>query len=96
MSADIPEKLKHADITGFAVRAAQLQQFKPVVAYWCQLHLSTAMLTYGLCANETGTGNYWVVNQILAKGLHTADEECLKYTTDLMDKLEKVVSTIYG
>ncbi|KAF3484127.1 uncharacterized protein GIQ15_03451 [Arthroderma uncinatum] len=33
--------------------------------------------------------NFWVVTQILAKNLHNSDEECLKYTTDLMDKLEK-------
>ncbi|KAK2882701.1 hypothetical protein FQN49_000100 [Arthroderma sp. PD_2] len=33
--------------------------------------------------------NFWVVTQILAKNLHNSDEECLKFTTDLMDKLEK-------
>lgn len=46
-------------------------------------------------ANRCGlilAGNYWVVNQILSKGLHNSDEECLKYTTGLMDKLEKVRS----
>ncbi|KAI0127118.1 Vta1 like-domain-containing protein [Xylariales sp. AK1849] len=32
---------------------------------------------------------YWVVNQILAKQLHQADEECLQYTMALMDKLEQ-------
>ncbi|OAL27651.1 hypothetical protein AYO20_09724 [Fonsecaea nubica] len=32
---------------------------------------------------------YWIVNQILSKGLHNADEESLVYTTTLMDKLEK-------
>ncbi|KAI1334599.1 Vta1 like-domain-containing protein [Xylariaceae sp. FL0016] len=32
---------------------------------------------------------YWVVNQILAKQLHNADEECLQYTTTLMDNLEQ-------
>ncbi|SPO02574.1 uncharacterized protein DNG_05247 [Cephalotrichum gorgonifer] len=32
---------------------------------------------------------YFVVNQILSKGLHTSDEECLAYTTALMDKLEE-------
>ncbi|KAH8901024.1 DUF605-domain-containing protein [Thozetella sp. PMI_491] len=32
---------------------------------------------------------YWVVNQILAKQLHTTDEEILGYTTRLMDKLEQ-------
>jgi hypothetical protein len=35
-------------------------------------------------------GEYWVVNQILAKQLHTASEEMLSYTTRLMDKLEEV------
>ncbi|OJD29454.1 uncharacterized protein BKCO1_8000012 [Diplodia corticola] len=32
---------------------------------------------------------YFIVNQIIAKGLHTADEECMQYTTTLMDKLEQ-------
>ncbi|WYZ44663.1 hypothetical protein EsH8_VII_001099 [Colletotrichum jinshuiense] len=32
---------------------------------------------------------YWVVNQILAKQLHNADDESLSYTTNLMDRLEK-------
>ncbi|KAK3393313.1 Vta1 like-domain-containing protein [Podospora didyma] len=32
---------------------------------------------------------YWVVNQILAKQLHTVNEEALRYTTGLMDKLEQ-------
>ena len=35
---------------------------------------------------------YWIVNQILSKGLHNADQECLTYTTALMDKLEQVRS----
>ncbi|KAK7609956.1 Vta1 like-domain-containing protein [Phyllosticta paracitricarpa] len=33
---------------------------------------------------------YHVVNQIIGKGLHTNDEECMTYTTALMDKLEKI------
>jgi vacuolar protein sorting-associated protein VTA1 len=36
------------------------------------------------------TGEYWAVNQILAKQLHTTDESILHYTTNLMDKLEQV------
>ncbi|GKT97183.1 LOW QUALITY PROTEIN: vacuolar protein sorting-associated protein vta1 like protein [Colletotrichum tofieldiae] len=32
---------------------------------------------------------YWVVNQILAKGLHNVDDESLSYTTNLMDRLEQ-------
>ncbi|KAK2798460.1 hypothetical protein FQN51_007723 [Onygenales sp. PD_10] len=71
MAATIPAKLKSADISRFATRAAQCEKVKPVVSYWC---------------------NYWIVNQILAKGLHNSDSECLKYTTDLMDKLEQFKS----
>ncbi|KAH8681816.1 Vta1 like-domain-containing protein [Xylariales sp. PMI_506] len=33
---------------------------------------------------------YWVVNQILAKQLHNADDESLHFTTALMDKLEEM------
>ncbi|KAI1138109.1 DUF605-domain-containing protein [Hypoxylon sp. FL0543] len=32
---------------------------------------------------------YWAVNQILSKGLHSADEECHQFTMNLMDKLEQ-------
>ncbi|RMJ23675.1 hypothetical protein PHISP_05463 [Aspergillus sp. HF37] len=71
MTSDIPATLKSADIGRFAVRAAQLEQPKPVVAYWC---------------------NFWIVNQIIEKGLHTADEEVKLYTTDLVDKLEQFKS----
>ena len=35
-------------------------------------------------------GNYWIVHQLISKGLHTGDNESIKYTTNLMDKLEKV------
>ncbi|KAI9700514.1 MAG: hypothetical protein M1820_006813 [Bogoriella megaspora] len=34
--------------------------------------------------------NYWIVQQILSKGLHTQDQACTEYTTNLMDKLEQV------
>lgn len=36
MAANIPAKLKAADLTRFCVRAAQLETAKPVVAYWCK------------------------------------------------------------
>ncbi|KAI1768137.1 DUF605-domain-containing protein [Hypoxylon sp. FL1150] len=32
---------------------------------------------------------YWAVNQILSKGLHSADDECHQFTTHLMEKLEQ-------
>ena len=35
------------------------------------------------------TGNYFIINQILNKGLHTESDECMTYTTTLMDRLEK-------
>jgi vacuolar protein sorting-associated protein VTA1 len=33
--------------------------------------------------------NYYIIDQILTKGLHSADDECMQYTTTLMDKLEQ-------
>ncbi|EYE91520.1 uncharacterized protein EURHEDRAFT_406007 [Aspergillus ruber CBS 135680] len=36
--------------------------------------------------------NFWIVNQIIEKGLHTADDETKLYTTNLVDKLEQVKS----
>lgn len=38
----------------------------------------------------TVQGEYWVVNQILAKQLHNTDSNILDYTMKLMDKLEEV------
>ncbi|KAE8376741.1 Vta1 like-domain-containing protein [Aspergillus bertholletiae] len=68
MASNIPAALKSADIGRFAIRAAQLERVKPVVAYWC---------------------NFWIVNQIIERGLHAADDEVKLYTTELVDKLEK-------
>ncbi|KAE8148010.1 Vta1 like-domain-containing protein [Aspergillus avenaceus] len=71
MANNIPAALKSADIGRFAVRAAQLERVKPVIAYWC---------------------NFWIVNQIIERGLHTTDDEVKLYTTDLVDKLEQFKS----
>lgn len=71
MASQIPQKLKTADLTRFIVKAAQLENAKPVISYWCE---------------------FWIVNQILAKGLHNGDAETLQYTTTLMDKLETIKS----
>jgi len=68
MAAQVPASLKAADIGRYALRASQLEQAKPVIAYWC---------------------NYWIAQQIIAKNLYSADEAATRYTTDLMDKLEK-------
>ncbi|KAL4898203.1 DUF605-domain-containing protein [Aspergillus ambiguus] len=71
MANNIPAGLRSADIGRFAVRAAQLESVKPVVAYWC---------------------NFFIVNQIIERGLHTSDDEIKLYTTNLVDKLEKFKS----
>lgn len=34
--------------------------------------------------------NYWIVNQLISRSLHNVDNECTQYTTQLMDKLEKL------
>ncbi|KAF2754102.1 DUF605-domain-containing protein [Pseudovirgaria hyperparasitica] len=68
MSTNLPAGLRAADISRFALRASQLQKFKPAIAYWCQ---------------------YYIVQQILTKGLHKLDSECEAYTIDLMSKLEQ-------
>ncbi|KAL1992533.1 hypothetical protein VTN49DRAFT_4565 [Thermomyces lanuginosus] len=36
--------------------------------------------------------NYWVVDQVISKGLHNSDEEAMQFTTKLMDKLERFKS----
>lgn len=36
MASNTPAGLKSADIGRFALRAAQIERAKPVVAYWCE------------------------------------------------------------
>ena len=40
MANTIPEGLRSADIGHFAIRAAQIEKVKPVVAYWCESEYS--------------------------------------------------------
>ncbi|KAK3716700.1 hypothetical protein LTR37_006330 [Vermiconidia calcicola] len=68
MAVQLPSKLKTGDIQRFAVRAAQLEKYKPIVSYWCE---------------------YYILQQVLNKNLHTSDEECQSYAIQLMDKLEQ-------
>lgn len=88
MAANIPTSLRTADIGRFAIRAAQLEKAKPVIAYWCESgpnQVPRARLTAVPVA-----GNFYIVNQIIEKGLHTTDEEVKVYTTNLVEKLEEV------
>jgi len=89
MADSIPAALKQADITIWkcATKAAQLQGVKPIIAYWCRSCPPNSLEVMPLL---TFLGEYWVVNQILAKQLHHADQEVMGYTLGLMDKLEQV------
>lgn len=61
------------------MRAADLTKF---ITRAGQLELAKPVVAYWC--------EYWIVNQILAKGLHNGDDETLQYTMALMDKLERV------
>ena len=89
MAAIIPSSLKAADISRFAHRAAQLESAKPIIAYYC-----TAVVPRYHILTDPFSGKYQVVNQILGKGLHNADQESIAYTTRLMDDLEQVRSFV--
>ncbi|KAI1177278.1 Vta1 like-domain-containing protein [Nemania sp. FL0916] len=52
----------------------------PFVVRAVQLESAKPVITYWCY--------YWVVQQILKKQLHSADGECLEFTTTIMDKLE--------
>lgn len=68
MADSLPATLKGLQLAAFAKRAAQLERFKPIVAYWLR---------------------FYIVQRIIASGLHSADGECTAYTTGLMEKLEQ-------
>lgn len=67
MALQLPAKLKTPEIQRFAVRASQLEKYRPIVTYWCE---------------------YYILQTVLNKQLHTIDEECQTYAAQLMDKLE--------
>ncbi|KAJ5601112.1 Vacuolar protein sorting-associate Vta1 N-terminal [Penicillium lagena] len=48
MASNIPVALKSADIGRFALRAAQIERVKPVVAYWCNFHIVNQIIERGL------------------------------------------------
>ncbi|KAJ6082757.1 hypothetical protein N7499_007631 [Penicillium canescens] len=45
---NIPAGLRSADIGRFAIRAAQIEKAKPVVAYWCNFHIVNQIIERGL------------------------------------------------
>ncbi|KAJ6001036.1 Vacuolar protein sorting-associate Vta1 N-terminal [Penicillium waksmanii] len=48
MAKVIPEGLRSTDIGLFAMRAAQIEKTKPVIAYWCNFHIVNQIIGRGL------------------------------------------------
>ncbi|CAG7985753.1 unnamed protein product [Penicillium salamii] len=48
MASTTPAGLRSADIGRFAIRAAQVESAKPVVAYWCNFHIVNQIIERGL------------------------------------------------
>ncbi|OOQ86388.1 hypothetical protein PEBR_21718 [Penicillium brasilianum] len=48
MASSIPAALRSSDIGRFAIRAAQIEKAKPVVAYWCNYHIVNQIIERGL------------------------------------------------
>ncbi|CAN9337215.1 unnamed protein product [Alternaria alternata] len=67
-----------ADTVPAKLRSLQLASFAKRAA---QLEKFKPIITYWL--------RFYIVQRIIAGGLHSADQECTAYTTDLMEKLEQ-------
>lgn len=87
MASQLPAAVKAADLGRFALRASQLEKAKPIISYYCQSPSGIPNLKSLL----TGvSGKFWIVNHILSRNLHATNEDCLGYTTNLMEQLEQV------
>ncbi|GIJ84555.1 hypothetical protein Asppvi_003402 [Aspergillus pseudoviridinutans] len=58
MTSNIPASLKSADIGRFAVRAAQIERVKPVVAYWCNYWIANQIIERGLHKSDHEVEQY--------------------------------------
>jgi vacuolar protein sorting-associated protein VTA1 len=90
MAKIIPACLRSTDIGLFAMRAAQIEKTKPVIAYWCESQSPGSCSGCWSLLNRYIAGNFHIVNQIIGRGLHTSNDEIKIYTTNLVDKLEQV------
>lgn len=90
MAAPLPAKLKSAGIQPFATRAAQLEKYRPIVSYWVMRLTAHTIQPY--CRANGRQCEYYILQQILARDLHTTDSECQTYAIHLMDKLESFKS----
>ena len=60
MAASLPAMLKIKEITPFVTRAAQLEKYKPIVAYWCMYKtLSRVRLYLYRQATTTLSIRFW-------------------------------------
>lgn len=92
MATNIPATIKSTELGRFATRAAQVEKAKPIIAYWCTYNSLTKEALDELADSNTlyPAGHFYIVNQIIEKGLHSIDDEVKRYTTNLVDKLEQV------
>ncbi|WPH01698.1 Vacuolar protein sorting-associated protein vts1 [Acrodontium crateriforme] len=58
MATALPAALKTADLHRFAARAAQLQNFRPVITYWCEYYVLQGVLSKQLHANDPQCSEY--------------------------------------
>lgn len=58
MATPLPAALKTADLHRFAARAAQLQNFRPVITYWLEYYVLQGVLGKQLHANDTECSDY--------------------------------------
>ncbi|KAF7713484.1 Uncharacterized protein PECH_001177 [Penicillium ucsense] len=60
MASNIPAALRSADIGRFAIRAAQIEKAKPVIAYWCHYHIVNQIIERGLHNSDDEVKNYTI------------------------------------
>ncbi|KAL2849171.1 Vta1 like-domain-containing protein [Aspergillus pseudoustus] len=60
MASNIPAALKSADIGRYAVRAAQLEKAKPIIAYWCNYWIANQIIEKGLHTTDDEVKLYTV------------------------------------
>ncbi|KAJ5742263.1 Vacuolar protein sorting-associate Vta1 N-terminal [Penicillium manginii] len=58
MANTIPARLRSTDIGLFAIRAAQIEKTKPVIAYWCNFHIVNQIIGRGLHNSNDEIKNY--------------------------------------
>jgi vacuolar protein sorting-associated protein VTA1 len=58
MALQLPANLKIPEIQRFAVRASQLEKYRPIVTYWCEYHILQTVLSRQLHTIDDECQNY--------------------------------------